>query len=187
MIRVQLGDVATWLTGIATVGALILAFNQIESERAIRREAQKQTIEDRTREQAAKVTAWIEGEHENAGHVAVSNSSNGSVYRIIVSVVGLSKKSVKPNAVPLDRYFLDMLPPGIRFLSRENVSFASSNFEVPLTVEIAFIDSAGRNWIRRANGKLQQLTKTPAKYYGVAEPIVWTMPPADLTKRHSIL
>jgi len=43
-------------------------------------------------------------------------------------------------------------------------------------VEVGFTDSAGRHWIRRSSGALEQIKQAPENQYGISQPINWLEP-----------
>jgi hypothetical protein len=81
------GDVATWVTGIATIALFIIGFLQIRNERLsrIKREAE---IEVRNRRnQAEQISSWIVKEDQHGSWIAILNQSPQPIYQVIVNVV----------------------------------------------------------------------------------------------------
>jgi hypothetical protein len=85
----QVGDVATWVSAIGTISAVIVALYL-----AGRDERRRDRVE--IRRQAESITAWIGGLHrteEGEGSqrfvvpVSIQNASNQLVYRVVVSIV----------------------------------------------------------------------------------------------------
>lgn len=60
------------------------------------------------------------------------------------------------------RSIIATLPPG-NF--RVDVLFGNRDSDVALDLEIAFVDAAGMQWLRRSAGRLQQLQKAPIEHY----------------------
>lgn len=85
----QVGDVATWVSAIGTISAVIVAL-YLAGRDGRRRDRSE------SRRQAELITAWIGGLHRQEGEagnrrfvipVSLQNASNQLVYRVVVSVV----------------------------------------------------------------------------------------------------
>jgi hypothetical protein len=44
------------------------------------------------------------------------------------------------------------------------------------SIELAFRDSNGRNWVRDGSGVLQQIETDPLAHYGIDPPVSWLVP-----------
>ena len=60
LVTIQWGDVAAWVQGLGTVGAIGVAFWQINGERVHRRESEKREELRTQRSQAERVAAWVD-------------------------------------------------------------------------------------------------------------------------------
>jgi hypothetical protein len=58
--HIDWGDAATWIGSIATSGALVFAFWQLQSERQTRRSESKAAAQRDARAQAERIAAWFE-------------------------------------------------------------------------------------------------------------------------------
>ncbi len=87
LIASESGDVATWVTGIATIllfaatlGLVLVGFKQIEIEREARAKREAADLEMHMRAQAELISAWFEGETVDRASgfwqwIAVANES----------------------------------------------------------------------------------------------------------------
>jgi hypothetical protein len=69
------GDVATWVTGIATILLFVIGFMQIQTERKARIRREKELENQGRREQAELISAWIASEDYGHQWVAILNQS----------------------------------------------------------------------------------------------------------------
>jgi hypothetical protein len=58
-------------------------------------------------------------------------------------------------------------------------------------IEIAFKDTSGRNWVRKANGELSEIEKSTVEYYKVGLPTSWSglaadMPPTETINQNNL-
>ncbi len=58
------GDIATWFTGIITLGLFIIGFLQIRNERIARMKSEKELELRSVRSQAEKISTWIARDHQ---------------------------------------------------------------------------------------------------------------------------
>ena len=166
---IELGDLATWFSGIISFLLFIVAFWQIKNERNERQKAER-------RFQAERVAVWIETEFydEERGPivcVAVSNQSLQPIYNAIVQGIVLSNDgSSMGEASPENRSQIAVVPPGKGFTV---FPFAYHGMFKRPGIEIAFQDAANRFWLRKANGELIELDVSPLVYYDVPLPTGW--------------
>lgn len=159
--KLPLGDVATWVAGIATVLTFIVAFIQIFIERNIRKNKEN-------KEQAEHITAYISKEKDYKAEIVVSNLSPEPVYEFIVHIVAFQGAGMKRNVA-----LLSVVPPGKSYITTE-ANYHGMSFHP--SVEIAFRDINGRNWLRSGRGELQEIYKSPTDYYKFPRPLSWTLP-----------
>jgi hypothetical protein len=165
---VHWGDIATWVGGLATAGALILTYLLLRVTRreqiSQQGELARQQIEDR-KAQAHRVSGWsdhIEQVSASAEHhvtVVVQNSSNEPVYSVRAAV-GDSWDSGHIGFAELDLRYV--LPP--KSCDRQTVPLdlgttATGEYEPTPPVELIFRDAAGRYWHRHRSGTLTEITK----------------------------
>ena len=117
-----------------------------------RREHQRESAlaEDARRDQAVKVSAWIEAGRSTSGtaelHFHVHNASQMPIYEVSV-------RNPVADGEPDEAEFIGLVPPGqtIRRLApREWLA----TYHSPEPVEIEFLDSSGRRWTRDEQGTL---------------------------------
>lgn len=169
-----MGDLAGWVTAVASLGALLAAVWAAVTARDLYRvEAgrDREVAASRRRGQANQVAAWIVVEIEpgaeapRAVGVVVHNSSDSVIYD--VQVVATAKNGRVPKPIRLE-----LLPPGDFYLKEKpgtavGWAFAKSTAEVagamlrPVTTSrdlrvqlLTFRDSADVLWERTRNGAL---------------------------------
>lgn len=113
--------------------------------------------------------------------ILLVNGSRAPVYHAIVSLVlvqGAGPRTARqyPNDPLLRREFqryLTDIPPG---RSEVDLSPDWAGMSARPGIEIAFTDGNARNWLRLADGTLQQITQPAAQYYRLTPPINWLAP-----------
>jgi hypothetical protein len=171
------------LAAVGTIAAFAIAFYQIFSERRARRK------DDRTA-QARRISGWIDGTLPDPSDAAAPlaspatllNASDEPVYRVIAWLVlvqgaGPQTGEEMQQMAPFSPAMLAILPPG-RYVVRLPGDWGGM-FRRP-GVEVAFTDAAGRHWIRRATGRLEEIPNDPVEHYGVDRPVSWDLPTPDL-------
>jgi len=181
------GDVATWVTGIATVALFYIAFVQIRVERDARLKRDKELKDSMQRSQAESVSCWIvestytrlptaEGVPAPLAWVAIQNQSQQPVYQVIVGVYHTWKdtqystgQNVATHAwttpvgvVPPGRGYVGVSgTPGIGFRPGWHVA------------AIAFMDAAGVNWVRSPSGGLTEINVSTLEYFSLKPGFHW--------------
>lgn len=107
--------------------------------------------------------------------VVLRNMSDAPVYNVIVTCVGIS--GAGPNAKGEDnghdypcRACVGILPPGTWYAW---LPTSGSGMHVRTAPEAAFTDANGRSWVRRGNGKLEEIETEPVSFYGLGLPVSW--------------
>lgn len=107
--------------------------------------------------------------------VVLRNMSDAPVYNVIITCVGIS--GAGPNAEGEDnghdypcRACVGILPPGTWYAWLPTYG---SGMCVRTAPEAAFTDANGRSWVRRGNGKLEEIEAEPASFYGLDRPVAW--------------
>jgi hypothetical protein len=171
------GDIPTWISAIGTVAAFSIAFYQIQLERKAREALEKKQYEYEVRKQAEHVSAWVDHEIANGVHtvIAISNRSNEPIYQVIVSIVAFrgAGPTYQGNLTNHFRGFASVAPPGEVFLKVDG-GYHGMGFRP--SVEIAFADRSNRYWVRKGQGELTSISKDPASYYELTEPLDWQLP-----------
>lgn len=178
------GDLPTWLASIGTVGALAAALWQIRSERTRRLQQEARDRDDAKRDQARRVACWP-GEEGIPGPmdpwwgkstpIELVNGSNEPVYNLVFGLVhvqgagGVSHleewKERSPQGQSAPWSTAAILPPGRWRVSVPGQGW-SSGMAMRLGAEVAFVDRAGVNWVRRSGGNLDELPEPPIEYFG---------------------
>lgn len=94
-----LGDIATWVSAIGTLGAFIVGFKQIHTERHARKKREAHEVTTAEREQAKDISAWVDGKN-----VIVSNSSSHPVHNITIELAHgetIERHTIAPGTTTL--------------------------------------------------------------------------------------
>lgn len=176
-VAVAWGDVATWIAAIGTVGAVVVALRLARADSVARSRADR-------RRQAEAVTSWIsdqytlvDGENRFVAPVTIYNGSGQLVYRVVISLVKDARGQGETSPQPGHewRVFLGELPPG---RTEATIDHPGGGMHFRAAVELAFRDAAGRSWVRKTDGRLEELRDDPARYYDLSEPLPWSFPGA---------
>jgi hypothetical protein len=176
----------TAVGSIGTLLAFVVAFYAIVRDSRGRAKAAR-------RHQAEQVSAWIDYtsygcKSPRGTNAIVLNGSGQPVYRGIIWLVRLQGGGGPATGEEMARWIeshpdaserggpetLSVLPPGMSVACLPDWEGGMSAMP---GVEIAFTDAAGRHWIRRAEGGLENVSKEPAVHYGIGLPQSWTIPP----------
>lgn len=133
-------------SAIGTVGAFLIGFVLLRREH--RREAERS--EDERRAQAARISAWIEAHRRSGGTrellYHIHNASDMPIYDVAL-----------PTPTPADdgrtEEFVGLVPPG-QTVRRPAPAAWLCTYVEPEPVQIEFLDSAGRRWMRDEQGTL---------------------------------
>lgn len=195
---VNWGDVATWVTGLATIALFVIGFLQIRIERDARRRRELEAERAGRREQAERISCWVVGrnmqidpKHENTREmiwVAVLNDSSQPVYRAALSLYSLDSvrrrredEGKHGGSRDMSHVYVGVVPPGLGYMGLPGVS--AIMIREP-GVEIAFTDAAGCHWMRSPLGDLSEMPVPAQEYYGAKSaswwPLLLSEPPADL-------
>jgi hypothetical protein len=176
-------EIADWITAIgtacgafATTAAVIIALRLASRDDARRRQEQ-------TRHQAEQITAWLLPEREddlNPGNykipTVIKNSSQELIYDVIanlVSIQGAFRDSAIGDFRPEYILYAGQVPPGEH---PYEMNFGGRGMFLRFGVELAFRDAAGWYSLRRGNGYLEEIEKTPLALYGIDPPVPWESP-----------
>jgi hypothetical protein len=166
--------VTDWLTAIGTCGAVIVSLGLALREIRARRKQEEQ-------EQAEQITAWLvplpdayrdQYPSETCMGIRVHNASNQVIYDVIAEIV-IGRKTAVGDTLERNKGFGAMIgnvPPG--------------GFTTPIetgggmlgrrhSIELAFQDAGGRYWLRRGNGRLQRVTKSPLELFKLVGAASW--------------
>lgn len=140
--------------GLVTLGALIAALWQSN-------QSKKNREDDIKRHQPSRISAWYEGGRNRTGQpednrfvwqfVVLRNESESPVYDVIVTCVGT-------------------LPPGAWCIWLPTEGHGMGVRTAP---ETAFTDASGTSWVRRGNGRLEEIPMEPTSFYRLPLPLTW--------------
>jgi hypothetical protein len=181
--------VPTWLTGMGTLGLAGLTFALIRREGSDRERLQaieEERIDRERRAQASGIAAWYsddfdravtdDGETARFSRILLANTSPGPVFDAAVSLVFIQgagprtgeEISARPRTTGGSSFrVFNVVPPGVW-----QVLFPCDwhGMHTMAGAEVGFIDTAGRSWIRRASGGLEEMLEPPTSYYNLGQP-----------------
>ena len=103
------------------------------------------------------------------------NASESPVYDVIVTCVGISGAGPEPRGEDNGRDFpyrtcVGTLPPGTWYVW---LPTGGAGMHIRTAPEGAFTDAGGISWVRRGNGKLEEIGSEPALFYKLDLPLGW--------------
>lgn len=166
------------LIGVATFAAVAIALWQVRSDRKVREDSEG-------RSQAEQISSWFEHLEDCDNHpkdsrfvwrcVLLRNDSKAPVYDVVLTCVGVQGAGPAPKGEDGSpdypcRCCVKVLPPGewMAWLPTHG-----SGMHVVLAPEMAFIDARGLSWVRRGDGLLKRISKTPEEFYSLLQPVSW--------------
>lgn len=168
----ELGDLATWLTGLATSGAWAVALITLHRGRRAREASDAERQDGERREQATKISAWHGGSRsEDIDDLVALNASDVPVYNVVVSMVfaqGAAARLGEEVQNPDDHICCAILPPGKWWVPAPGGW--GGMYRHP-AAEIAFTDATGLHWVRRGDGTLEELKDSPFDHFKISRPI----------------
>jgi hypothetical protein len=169
------GDVATWVTGIATIALFVIGFWQIRIERNARLKADAERLSATRQQQAEQVAAWISTEgYDELGSVlwiAVRNQSLQPVYHVVIQGIVLSNDGTpRYDPSPESQVRIAVAPPGEGYAA---IRMDYAGMHRRPGIEMAFQDAANRSWLRKTNGELAEIDTSPALHYSIPQPTGW--------------
>lgn len=166
------------IIGAATVAAVVVALRQTHLSKKVHEEEIR-------RHQSTRISSWYEAAADTNSHptdkrfvwrsVALRNESESPVYNVIITCVGFQGAGPFHNGEDNEggypcRRCIGTLPPGLWFAW---LPTGGSGMHVVTATEIAFTDANGLSWVRRGNGKLEEIKSDPASFYNLPLPIEW--------------
>ena len=163
------------LSAVGTVGAFATGFV------LLRQEHQREELrsEDERRQQAIKVSAWVEahstayGARELLFHV--HNASEMPIYEVSLAT---------PEEDTHEAEFIGLVPPG-QTVQRPAPREWLKTYYSPEPVEIEFLDSSGRQWTRDEQGVLTPTADTSPAVAGLSRGSRWLRPLQGLRRSQS--
>ena len=167
------------ISKFAVAANLIITWHQIKADKAIRKREEEIS-------QARYIAAWRdssidrhkgpEGTNCCYSPTVLQNSSTLPVYEVIISCVGQYGAGPAMHSEDNDgnsfewRTQVSPLPPGKWLVW---LPTCGSGMGGVTSVEVAFIDAAGRSWVRRGNGSLEAIPERPVTFFSVVQPCAW--------------
>ncbi len=176
------GDLPTWITGIGTFGAVVVALYQVAKERQRRIAQEAENRQERRLAQARLVAAWVGSAFESANvppawdgramQIQLVNGSAEPVYGLFACIVFIQAAAPHTSENWLELYedprqqtppltTISLLPPGRWTVAVRQPEMAMAG---RFGAEVAFTDRAGRHWIRRPTGSLEELDTPPIAF-----------------------
>lgn len=176
-----------------TLGALISAlWSNAQNKRQFDIEVQR-VKDQELRNQAEKIAVWFEEDaaFDDVKHAdqysiprgfIVSNNSGLPIYNVIISEVGLvgagppiygEMRGNFKGEYYSRRTLFATLPPG---LWGQVIGTDGGGMHVRTSLEIAFTDARGNNWIRRGNGQLDRVLRDTLALYSIPLPAEYAEP-----------
>lgn len=173
-----LADQSFWVAigSVATALAFVLAFTELIIERRARRSESRKA-------QARKISAWISRlAPSGPGEAVALNSSDSPVYRFLIflvlaegagprtgeELVGSASDKLEQRGLPGSML---VLPPGRQTVSLPE--WTGGGMHRRPGVEIAFTDASGQHWIRRVDGRLEEIKTEAVAHYHLPMPGIW--------------
>ena len=165
-----------WVAGLAliavagSVASVLIALRHVRDDRGT-------PARDECRAQAERVSVWP-GPSADPQPVALLNRSDEPVYEAVATFVFIDGsgptrgEEVSPE-LAARRISLGVLPPG-RW--RVCVDGGWNGMYSRLGVEVAFTDGGGAHWVRRADGRLEQLPRRAFEYFNLSRPLALASP-----------
>lgn len=166
------------IIGVATVIAVAIALYQTYLSKKTRKEEIK-------RHQPTRISSWYEAAADTSSRpvdnrfawrsVALRNESESPVYNVIITCVGFQGAGPFHNGEDNEgdypyRRCIGTLPPGLWFTW---LPTGGSGMHIVTATEVAFTDANGLSWVRRGNGKLEEIESDPTSFYNLPLPIEW--------------
>ena len=160
------------LSAVGTVGAFATGFVLLRQEH----QREELRAEDERRQQAIKVSAWVEahatayGARELLFHV--HNASEMPIYEVSLPT---------PEEGTHEAEFIGLVPPG-QTVQRPAPREWLKTYYSPEPVEIEFLDSSGRQWTRDEQGFLTPATDASPAVVGLSRRTRWLRPRRGLRR-----
>lgn len=154
------------LSAVGTVGAFATGFV------LLRQEHQREELrsEDERRQQAIKVSAWVEAHATAYGArellFQVHNASEMPIYEVSLPM---------PDEGTHEAEFIGLVPPG-QTVQRPAPREWLKTYYSPEPVEIEFLDSSGRQWTRDEQGFLTPAADAGPAAVGLSRRTRWLRP-----------
>lgn len=168
-----------WVTGLVVIAAAGWLTSALVARRGAHNERRMRDDFER-RAQAEKVSVWQE-QQADPQPVALLNRSDEPVYDAVATFVFVDGSGpARGEEITRERagwrVRVGVIPPG-RW--RVHVDGGWNGMYSRLGVEVAFTDCAGAHWVRRADGRLEQIPRGAFDYFELSRPMGHTPPERD--------
>jgi hypothetical protein len=168
-----------WVAALGLIAAAGWVMSAFIAGRHARNERRTPALPDR-RAQAERLSVWP-GPKADPQPVALLNGSDDPVYEAVATFVlidgsGPMRGEDASPELAERRVRIGMIPPGRWQVC---VDGGWNGMYARLGVEVAFTDAAGAHWVRRADGRLEQLPRRAFDYFGPARPADLTPPESE--------
>jgi hypothetical protein len=168
-----------WVAGLALIAVAGWLTSVFVARRHVRNE-RPMPARVECRAQAERVSAWP-GPSADPQPVALLNHSDEPVYEAVATFVFIDGSGpTRGEEISADlaarRIEVGVIPPG-RW--RVCVDGDWNGMYSRLGLEVAFTDRAGAHWVRRADGRLEQLPRGAFDYFDLSRPLELTPPERD--------
>jgi hypothetical protein len=178
-----MSDPTEWLSAIGEIGGALATTAAVVTALWLAGKQERENRRRQDREQAEKITAWyvpFYGPQPIPGRlftgIKIRNASDQLVYDLVAQVVGLQgsfRKTAVGDTAERNHEVgatVGNVPPGE---VESRIDGSGGGMHRRFGIEIAFQDAAGRFWLRRGNGILEQVDQHPADLYNLIRPISW--------------
>jgi hypothetical protein len=172
-----------WVAALALIAAAGWLTSAVIAMRRDRNEPKTRVLAA-CREQAERVSVWP-GPSADPQPVALLNHSDEPVYEAVATFVfidgsGPARGEEVSSELAARQVRVGVIPPG-RW--RVCVDGDWNGMYSRLGLEVAFTDRAGAHWVRRADGRLEQLPRGAFDYFELSRPLELTPPePVDVSE-----
>jgi hypothetical protein len=169
----------------ASVGGLAWALINGLQLRAEANADRRLRDQERLRDQARRIIAWLDN-RPGLGGFRISNSSSEAVFEVAVYYVWMhtdrwhatgeraeeiAREHPESGSIEKVRTLIRTLPPGNFRVDVDPMSGPDKRDQEQRGLEVAFTDFGGNHWVRRATGALERLTVGAIEHYRISPPI----------------
>jgi hypothetical protein len=172
---------------VGTVGGLAWALTNGLQLRAEANKDRRARDDEKLRDQARRITAWLDNRPGWSGF-RIGNSSSEAVFEVAVYYVwmhtdrwhttgeraeeiGREDPPMNSDSMNMVRTLIRTLPPGNFRIDVDRRGMPDNEDADARGLEIAFTDAGGNHWVRRSNGSLARRHTGAIEHYQIPMPI----------------
>lgn len=162
--RIELGNIAEWIAAIGGAGALFFLWRNIvlQGDQILEQEKHKNNLESQKlfaleREQASKVSFWVESGLKNP-KIHIKNDSSLPIINTIMIVHDAEGVGEVVSGSNNLTYGFKYIPSG-----EYSQSIKESSYDLNKEVLLIFTDSKGVKWQRSSDGSLKKTKRNEQK------------------------